>query len=162
MSYSYTLSFESKKIAPEFFKLLKSNKNLTIVEENLKTLGFRVDYLEDYGNRRYGAVFLDKIRLIDNITTNALFQLMRNNHMSSIHGLNSVGLSILEEKLGYNYTVNSEPTVRENVEYTMAIIEICLNGFQIVNIANRDEYNMINYLNNFKMKLHELVNTIHI
>jgi hypothetical protein len=32
--------------------------------------GFKVDYIQTIGNRRYGAVFLGQVRLIDNVELN--------------------------------------------------------------------------------------------
>ena len=51
----------------KFPKLLKSNFTDKEVEEKLSAGGFIVDYIETIDNRRFGAVHLGKVRLIDNV-----------------------------------------------------------------------------------------------
>ncbi|CAH1982555.1 unnamed protein product [Acanthoscelides obtectus] len=50
------------------FPLLLSSKHLSPNEitEKLKALGFKVNYIEDTNNRRYGSVQIGDINLIDN------------------------------------------------------------------------------------------------
>jgi pantoate--beta-alanine ligase len=50
-----------------FPKLLSSNNSCAVIAEKLEFLGFRVDYIEEYQGRRLGAVWVDNIRLIDNV-----------------------------------------------------------------------------------------------
>ncbi len=53
--------------ALEFPKLLKSELNDDQIKEELSSKGFVVDYVESIENRRFGAVHLGKVRLIDNV-----------------------------------------------------------------------------------------------
>ncbi len=55
--------------ALEFPKLLKSNFNDEEIKEKLTAQGFIVDYIETIDKRRFGAVHLGKVRLIDNVKT---------------------------------------------------------------------------------------------
>jgi len=66
-SRNLRLNTEQRKLAPEFFKLLSSNKTLTQIKKELTEFGFVVDYIEDIENRRFGAVILGNVRLIDNV-----------------------------------------------------------------------------------------------
>ncbi len=61
------LNAQERQLAPNFFKQLSSNQSLDQIQKQLEDFGFRVDYLEEYKGRRYGAVFLGNMRLIDNI-----------------------------------------------------------------------------------------------
>lgn len=61
------LNTEEIKLAEQFPKLLKSNLSLVEIENQLTKLGFRVDYIEERNGRRYGAVQVGNVRLIDNI-----------------------------------------------------------------------------------------------
>ena len=61
------LTLEERKIVPRFYQLLCSDMNLKEIKEKLYETGFRVDYVEEIGNRRYGAVHLGNVRLIDNV-----------------------------------------------------------------------------------------------
>lgn len=54
-------------LAPEFPKLLASGLSLDAIRSGLSEKGFTVDYIEEYGGRIFGAVFLGKVRLIDNV-----------------------------------------------------------------------------------------------
>jgi pantoate--beta-alanine ligase len=65
-SRNVQLSEEERKIAPEFSKLLQSNLPIDNIRLQLMKKGFRVDYIKEIDGRRYGAVFLGKVRLIDN------------------------------------------------------------------------------------------------
>lgn len=66
-SRNVLLSHEQRKKAPEFPKLLGSNYSLTEIHSQLEKAGFIVDYIEEKNGRRFGAVRLGKVRLIDNI-----------------------------------------------------------------------------------------------
>lgn len=66
-SRNMLLSPEERKTAPEFYKLLKSNSATESIVRNLENNGFKVDYIEEQENRRFGAVYLGKVRLIDNV-----------------------------------------------------------------------------------------------
>jgi pantoate--beta-alanine ligase len=50
-----------------FPALLQSRLSPEKITEQLKTLGFRVDYIAEKWHRRLGAVWLDDVRLIDNV-----------------------------------------------------------------------------------------------
>jgi pantoate--beta-alanine ligase len=50
-----------------FSELLSSNLSADEIKQNLSIDGFIVDYITEYENRIYGAVWLNGIRLIDNI-----------------------------------------------------------------------------------------------
>jgi pantoate--beta-alanine ligase len=61
------LSPEERIFALNFPRILKSNKTNDKIKTKLESLGFRVDYIEDYAGRRLGAVHVGKVRLIDNV-----------------------------------------------------------------------------------------------
>lgn len=61
------LTPEQREIAPLFAKLLKSNLSVEEIKNELNKSDFKVDYIEDIGGRRFGAVWLGKVRLIDNV-----------------------------------------------------------------------------------------------
>jgi len=66
-SRNLLLTKENRKIAPEFYKSLSSGKPVEIIKTDLVKLGFNVDYIEIRDNRILGAVYLGKVRLIDNV-----------------------------------------------------------------------------------------------
>ncbi len=53
--------------AAHFPRLLQSHLQLNQIIEQLQMLGFKVDYIAEQWQRRLGAVWLDEVRLIDNI-----------------------------------------------------------------------------------------------
>ena len=61
------LSPEARALAPRFPRLLGSEEDSAAVRRRLQDAGFEVDYVEDVAGRRYGAVHLDGVRLIDNL-----------------------------------------------------------------------------------------------
>ncbi len=61
------LTAEERAIAPLFARLLKSEKSNDEIKTELRKNGFKVEYIETIGNRRFGAVYLGKVRLIDNV-----------------------------------------------------------------------------------------------
>lgn len=61
------LTNEQRKKAASFPKWLKEGENPVEITKNLEKLGFKVDYIKEKWQRRLGAVWLDNIRLIDNI-----------------------------------------------------------------------------------------------
>jgi pantoate--beta-alanine ligase len=77
-SRNVRLSPSDRERAPLFAKVLRDsllqNKSAEAARAELEALGFRVDYIEDamvgnpFENRRFGAVFLGNVRLIDNMT----------------------------------------------------------------------------------------------
>ncbi|MBS0359339.1 MAG: pantoate--beta-alanine ligase, partial [Proteobacteria bacterium] len=61
------LTPEQIELARQFPKLLEAKLPLDTIKENLEKLGFSVDYIEEYNGRRFGAVHLGAVRLIDNM-----------------------------------------------------------------------------------------------
>ncbi|MFA5806107.1 MAG: pantoate--beta-alanine ligase [Melioribacteraceae bacterium] len=61
------LTSDEKFFAQNFPWLLKSEKSCEMIKSELDELGFKVDYIEEIGNRRFGAVHVGKVRLIDNV-----------------------------------------------------------------------------------------------
>ncbi len=66
-SRNLLLTDEERKLAVNFPKLLKSNKSNDEIKRELEQLGFKVDYIEEFNGRRFGAVHIGKVRLIDNV-----------------------------------------------------------------------------------------------
>jgi len=61
------ISEQDRKIAPKFYQLLKSDLQKEEIITKLKLCGFKVEYIEEIDNRRFGAVHLGNVRLIDNV-----------------------------------------------------------------------------------------------
>lgn len=61
------LSPEGKLYASKFFQILRSHSTPKEIIQQLEEKNFKVDYVEERANRRYGAVFYEGIRLIDNV-----------------------------------------------------------------------------------------------
>jgi pantoate--beta-alanine ligase len=61
------LNAEQRQQAAHFPRLLHSTLPLDKIIEQLTSLGFKVDYIAEKWQRRLGAVWLDDVRLIDNI-----------------------------------------------------------------------------------------------
>lgn len=66
-SRNLRLSEEEKTLAIEFPKLLASSYSNDKVKSELKSKGFKVEYIEQINIRRFGAVYLGNVRLIDNV-----------------------------------------------------------------------------------------------
>jgi len=66
-SRNLLLSKEEREFALNFPKLLASNKTKEQIKKELEELGFKVDYIEEFEGRRFGAVHVGKVRLIDNV-----------------------------------------------------------------------------------------------
>jgi len=66
-SRNLRLSDEDKIKAIEFPKLLSSTLSDDKIKALLKSKGFKVEYIEQINNRRFGAVYLGNVRLIDNV-----------------------------------------------------------------------------------------------
>lgn len=61
------LSASQKLLAERFAHIfLQKERSCAELQRELVDLGLRVDYLQEYANRRYVAVYIDNIRLIDN------------------------------------------------------------------------------------------------
>lgn len=61
------LSVEQKIKAIEFPKSLASSLSNDKIKSRLRKKGFKVEYIEQIDNRRFGAVYLGNVRLIDNV-----------------------------------------------------------------------------------------------
>lgn len=61
------LSAEGRRRAPLFPELLRSPLSVETIRENLVQAGFLVDYVVQERGRRFGAVHLEGVRLIDNV-----------------------------------------------------------------------------------------------
>ncbi|RYZ72492.1 MAG: pantoate--beta-alanine ligase [Proteobacteria bacterium] len=66
-SRNVNLDSASRALAPTFAKALRSEKTTDAATERLSKEGFIVEYVEDINHRRYGAVRLGGVRLIDNV-----------------------------------------------------------------------------------------------
>lgn len=60
------LTPEQKIRAEEFARLFHQKKPCSVIIEQLETAGIKIDYIEEYQGRRFAAVFIGEIRLIDN------------------------------------------------------------------------------------------------
>lgn len=61
------LTPEQRKMASQFPALLQSALSPEQITAHLQALGFKVDYIAEKWGRRLGAIWLDDVRLIDNI-----------------------------------------------------------------------------------------------
>lgn len=61
------LTGPQRKLAAHFPRLLRSGSKPDEIKAELEKLGFKVDYIEEWFNRRLGAVHLGNVRLIDNV-----------------------------------------------------------------------------------------------
>lgn len=61
------LTLDQRQKAAFFPQWLSSSLSPTHISQELQVLGFKVDYIADKWQRRLGAVWLDDIRLIDNM-----------------------------------------------------------------------------------------------
>jgi pantoate--beta-alanine ligase len=66
-SRNQRLSEAGKEKASYIFKTLKAAPNTQIAKTELENIGFKIDYIEDFNQRRFAAVFLEGVRLIDNV-----------------------------------------------------------------------------------------------
>ncbi|KAF0153190.1 MAG: pantoate--beta-alanine ligase [Ignavibacteria bacterium] len=66
-SRNLLLTKQERETAPHFYKILSQPYTIKKTEEELVNFGFIIDYIEDLHNRRFGAVYLGKVRLIDNV-----------------------------------------------------------------------------------------------
>lgn len=60
------LTPEQRKIADEFAKIFHQNKPSVMITKELENLGISVEYVEEFQGRRFAAVKIGDIRLIDN------------------------------------------------------------------------------------------------
>lgn len=61
------LSASARHLAAQFPALLRSSLTNEAITDALTALGFKVDYIAEQWGRRLGAVWLDNVRLIDNV-----------------------------------------------------------------------------------------------
>ncbi len=66
------LSASARTLAPEFHRVLRSAIDCAMARAELEALGFEVDYVDERDGRRLGAVRLEGVRLIDNISLSEL------------------------------------------------------------------------------------------
>lgn len=66
-SRNLRLSAIQRQLAPRFPEILKSDLPIKQIKSKLAREGFKVEYVEQIGNRRFAAVYLGKVRLIDNV-----------------------------------------------------------------------------------------------
>lgn len=60
------LNAQQRELAEHFAQIFHQDKSCSAISEELKQLGITVEYVEEYENRRYAAICLNNIRLIDN------------------------------------------------------------------------------------------------
>ena len=70
LSWYHKVELKKAALFPE---LLSSNLVSSAVKTELESVGFMVYYIEEYEGRRFGAVKLGNVRLIDNIRMNIWF-----------------------------------------------------------------------------------------
>lgn len=61
------LTSEGREKAALIYKIMREAKSAFDAKNSLRKAGFEIDYVEDSDNRRFVAVFLEGIRLIDNV-----------------------------------------------------------------------------------------------
>ena len=66
------LTVEGRKLASIYAVLIRQNKSLEEIKNDLISYNIEIDYLEEHFGRRFAAVFVDKIRLIDNFELNTI------------------------------------------------------------------------------------------
>lgn len=66
-SRNVRLTVEQRKIAPYLYSIISKARSEQEAIDQLKESGFIVDYVCDYLNRRFAAVILGQVRLIDNV-----------------------------------------------------------------------------------------------
>jgi pantoate--beta-alanine ligase len=62
------LTQQQRKQSANFNRLLRSSMSVEKIIEELNALNFKVDYIAEKWQRRLGAVWLDEVRLIDNVS----------------------------------------------------------------------------------------------
>lgn len=66
-SRNFRLNKIEMKQAVKFPQILSSSLPNNLIKSRLEKEGFKVEYIETINNRRFGAVYLGKVRLIDNV-----------------------------------------------------------------------------------------------
>lgn len=67
-SRNVRLSESGRVLAPEFYRVLSTAMDCAMARAELESLGFDVEYVDEREGRRLGAVQLDGVRLIDNVS----------------------------------------------------------------------------------------------
>lgn len=62
------LSPEGRKKAPRFYQVLKTLEPEEVLKKNLEAEGFEIDYVTYQHGRLFAAVWLEEVRLIDNVS----------------------------------------------------------------------------------------------
>ncbi len=73
-SRNHRLSREARALSAMFPRILNTSEDSKEAECELKKAGFDVEYVEDKDGRRYGAVRLEGVRLIDNFALRTISQ----------------------------------------------------------------------------------------
>lgn len=71
-SRNQLLTEKDRLLAAQFPQVLKQRLSKDEVRARLEKLGFKVDYVEDIDDRRFSAVHVGNVRLIDNVDNGAL------------------------------------------------------------------------------------------
>lgn len=66
-SRNVRLSPSARLLAPEFYRVLSTAVDCAMARLELESLGFEVEYVDERGGRRLGAVQVEGVRLIDNV-----------------------------------------------------------------------------------------------
>jgi len=66
-SRNHQLDPDEYELATQFATLLRTKLSDKDIHDSLEWLGFSVDYIQTQGDRRFGAVRIGKVRLIDNV-----------------------------------------------------------------------------------------------
>lgn len=66
------LTMQGIELAARLNQVLLHAENSLECRKALISLGFEVDYIQDYGSRRYAAVYVEGVRLIDNVELESL------------------------------------------------------------------------------------------
>lgn len=66
-SRNLLLTPAQRALAPRFNQALRTGSSIARIKDALVAAGFEVDYVEERQGRRFGAVKLGKVRLIDNV-----------------------------------------------------------------------------------------------
>ena len=75
------LSHDQMQLAVEFAKVLRRGDNPQSIEQTLQDLGLKVDYVEQHEGRIYAAVWVDGVRLIDNVEVLSLARVNLNSEI---------------------------------------------------------------------------------
>lgn len=60
------LNQEQRALAATFAEIFHHGQDCTSIKEQLQSIGITVDYIEEFQQRRFAAVYIDGVRLIDN------------------------------------------------------------------------------------------------